>query len=198
MAHIPNDRKTSIRNIYCFIVIKILSEKKQPMTVSEIYVEIAKRQLYKFNTSSPMTIIDHAIRRACVGVRLGDHAKEDVFGLVHDEKGFSKYYLLEWGEPKPLGETQSQTIEKLSPQNVEEQATQTEEELHIQTIEEQPIQNAKEPQVQETNPETVTGNDISVIICVLVSCMFMISQFSCSMLIMCLFFQNVWELMING
>ncbi len=74
-------------------VIRVLTNSNKPLTASEIYSEIIKKHLYSFNTNNPVTIIEHAIRRACKGVQRPDHIKEDVFGMSDGTKGIH-YYLL--------------------------------------------------------------------------------------------------------
>ncbi len=81
------------------IVIRILNEAKRPMTVGEIYTEIERRHLYIFNSNNPRMIVDHTVRKSCVGIKIPNHTKEDVFDRVFDENGVSKYYLIEWGKP---------------------------------------------------------------------------------------------------
>lgn len=93
------------------VVIRVLTENNRPMTTREIYTEIEKRGLYKFNSGNPCMIVDHTIRKSCVGIKMPNHTQDDVFDRVLDDSGVSKYYLLEWGKPYPDGESEVSEIE---------------------------------------------------------------------------------------
>lgn len=100
-VEISNQNKSSI----CEIVIRILSEQRRPMSTAEIYTEIDHRHLYSFNSNNPRMIVDHSIRKSCVGIKMPNHTKKNVFDRILDDNGVSKYYLLEWGTPFPDGES---------------------------------------------------------------------------------------------
>lgn len=76
-------------------VIEVLSKTKAPMSAADIYIEIEARHLYSFNSNNARMIVDHAIRRSCIGIYLPDSTKEKIFSRVFDSKGISQYYLID-------------------------------------------------------------------------------------------------------
>ena len=86
------------------VIISVLTEAGRPMTITEIYDEIEKKQLYIFNSSNPRMIVNHAVRRSCAGIKLPDHTKEDAFKCVGEANGVSLYAL--------VGQNESETVER--------------------------------------------------------------------------------------
>lgn len=64
---------------------QVLREFGRPASVDEIYKEIIKRNLYKFNTPTPEHVLRTAIRRQTDCVERVDSREEILFELVGDE-----------------------------------------------------------------------------------------------------------------
>lgn len=80
------------------VVIKVLHDAGEPLTIPEIMQQIDAAQLYKFNSSNPTLIVYQGIRRYCKGVKATNHAPVDVFDRFTDENGQIRYMLIGEGQ----------------------------------------------------------------------------------------------------
>jgi len=69
---------------------KILNQSKEPLSISEIFDEIIKNNLYSFNAKDPKTIVRQQLRRHCAGLSFPSAMPNKYFRQT--EKG--KYVLL--------------------------------------------------------------------------------------------------------
>ncbi len=73
----------------------VLQQAKKPLTISQIYNEIVKQNLYSFNAQDPVNVVRETIAYACEGINRHKKAKHMLFGvhiINHEE---NKYYLLD-------------------------------------------------------------------------------------------------------
>lgn len=76
------------------VVIEVLKEVKQPMTVAEITQSILAEGLYTFNTKDERGMVRRAIERRCEGINRKDTASPKWFEKLPDNKFFIKKELL--------------------------------------------------------------------------------------------------------
>lgn len=90
------------------VVIKVLYDAGEPLTMSEIMQQIETGQLYKFNSSNPTRMVYREIRRYRKGVKGSDHAPIDVFDRFIDEVGQIRYMLIGEGQNATSNNTEAQ------------------------------------------------------------------------------------------
>ena len=88
------------------VVIKVLSEAPEPLTMPEIMRRIEECGLYTFNSSNPFLILYQGIRRYCKGMKAPNHSPVDVFDRFTDADGQVRYML--------IGEKQTQAGETVA------------------------------------------------------------------------------------
>ena len=69
-------------------IIQVLKGNSKGLSVQEITEKIIKQKLYEFNTKTPETVVDHAIRKSCVGVdiEVSKDEKDKAFKIVSEGK----------------------------------------------------------------------------------------------------------------
>ncbi len=77
------------------VVIKVLHDAGEPLTIPEIMQWIEAGQLYRFNSNNPTLIVYQGIRRYCKGMKAPNHAPVDVFDRFTDEAGQIRYMLID-------------------------------------------------------------------------------------------------------
>lgn len=79
---------------------KVFKEKKISLTYREIYTEIIKNKLYKFNAKIPEPIVNSALRRHCIGLNFSSASPVKHFIVDSKQGNKTKYYLFEKGNIK--------------------------------------------------------------------------------------------------
>lgn len=74
---------------------KVFEEKEISLTYKEIYAEIIKNNLYKFNAKIPESIVNSALRRHCIGLNFSSASPVKHFIVDSKQGNTTKYYLFE-------------------------------------------------------------------------------------------------------
>ena len=70
-------------------IVQVLKRNHTGLTPKEIYTKIVEQKLYEFHAKEPVSVVDHAIRKSCVGVDIEVSKEEKLF----KEAGDGKYKL---------------------------------------------------------------------------------------------------------
>lgn len=71
-------------------IIEVLKVDPNPLTPSEIYKNILSKNLFSFNSKTPINIVQATLRKNCEGISIKKSADKKVFKIV----GNGKYSLL--------------------------------------------------------------------------------------------------------
>lgn len=72
-------------------VVQVLKRNSNGLTPKEIYDKIVEQNLYKFHAEEPVSVVDHTIRKSCMGVNIDVSKEEKLF--IQSSEG--KYKLKE-------------------------------------------------------------------------------------------------------
>lgn len=72
-------------------IIQVLKRNPNGLTPKEITAKITEQKLYVFHAKEPESVVDHTIRKSCVGVNIEISKDEKIF----KEAGDGKYKLKE-------------------------------------------------------------------------------------------------------
>lgn len=73
---------------------KVMIEESNSLTSEEIYDKIIERELYKFNSNSPIHVVDTAIRRHCKDLDFISSKQIKYFQIANKNNGDAKYILV--------------------------------------------------------------------------------------------------------
>jgi predicted Zn-ribbon and HTH transcriptional regulator len=79
-----------IKNTVQEAIIEVLNSVNRPLSVKEIYEIISERNLYRFKSSSPTSIINSELRKKSQGIELMKSSAKKYFKYVD-----GKYKLLQ-------------------------------------------------------------------------------------------------------
>lgn len=65
-------------------VVAVMREKERPLSPAEAYGAIVERQLYRFNTDDPVSVVRTQIRRRCVGLDFPSSLPKKLFRATND------------------------------------------------------------------------------------------------------------------
>ena len=74
---------------------KVMININKPLTVQEIYQDIAQKKLYEFKSKNPVHIVKTTIRRHCEGLDFPSSKKVKYFQITEENKSASKYFLID-------------------------------------------------------------------------------------------------------
>jgi len=63
-------------------IVQVLKRNPDGLTPAEITDKIKEQKLYQFHTEEPVTVVDHTIRKSCVGVDIKVSKEEKVFKMA--------------------------------------------------------------------------------------------------------------------
>ena len=67
-------------------IVQVLKRTSNGLTPKEIYDKIIEQKLYSFHTEEAVGVVDHTIRKSCVGVNIEVSKEEKLFKQASEGK----------------------------------------------------------------------------------------------------------------